>query len=224
MAALPPHRLQPFFPPFTNTGLDYFGPLQVTMHRRLQKRYVCLFTCLITSAVHLDVTTSLDTDSFLLAFRRFVSRGGSPAVIFSDNKTNLVSGERELREGIDHLNQHKIGKTLAARNIQWEFSPPSAPHFGGVWERLVQSSKIALKAVLQIQAVSEEVLATVFTEVELLLNGRLLTHVSTDPEDLVPLTPNHFILGRAYPNVPADIFTDADMISRKRYAKAKRLL
>ena len=129
MAALPPHRLQSFAPPFTKTGLYFFGPLQVIVNRRSQKRYGCLFTCLVTRAVHLEVTHTLSTDSFLLAVRRFISRRGPPVTIFSDNGTNIVGGERELREGINNLHQEKIENVLAAKHIEWRFSPPSAPPF-----------------------------------------------------------------------------------------------
>ena len=72
MAALPIGRLEPFNPPFSHTGLDFFGPVMVVLHRRNHKRYVCLFTCLTTRAIHLEVAHSLDTfflmDSFLMRF------------------------------------------------------------------------------------------------------------------------------------------------------------
>ncbi len=69
MASLPAARLTPDLPPFTHTGVDYFGPLNVVVGRRQEKRYVCLFTCLVTRAVHNEVTVQLDADSFLMAFR-----------------------------------------------------------------------------------------------------------------------------------------------------------
>ena len=106
MAPLPRHRLQPHLPPFTNVGIDYFGPMEVVVGRRREKRYGVLFTCLITRGCHLELAHSLTTDSFVAAFRRFINRRGMPAVVYSDNGTNLVAGEKEMRESIQQLNTY----------------------------------------------------------------------------------------------------------------------
>ena len=98
MSQLPQSRLEAHTPPFTNVGIDFLGPLLVTVLRRRVRRYVCLFTCLVTRAIHLEITHHLDTDSFLGAFSRFISRRGRPKVVYSDNGTNLVAGEKELRQ------------------------------------------------------------------------------------------------------------------------------
>ena len=74
------------------------------------------------------------------------------------------------------------------------FSPPSAPHFGGVWESLVKSAKVALEAIVESRPLTEELLRGFVIQAESLLNGRPLTHVSVDPRDPEPLTPNHFLL------------------------------
>ncbi len=113
--------------------------MNVVILRRSVKRYGLLFTCLVTRAVHIEITHSMDTDSFLMAFQRFQDRRGRPAVIYSDNGTQLVAGEKELREGLSNLNQSKIYGYLSNRVIEWHLSPPAAPHFGGVWESLVKS-------------------------------------------------------------------------------------
>lgn len=217
MANLPKERLQPFAPPFTNSGLDYFGPFIVVIGRRREKRYGCLFTCLTTRAVHLEMAYKLDANSFIMAFRRFIAIRGTPKVVFSDNGTNLAAGEKEMRENILSLDCSHLREEMKRRSINWRFSPPSAPHFGGAWERLVQSSKGALRAILQDRAVSDEVLITVFSEVMSLLNGRPLTFVSMDPDDDEPLTPNHFVLGRAHPHIPPLNVDESHNLSRRRW-------
>ena len=131
MASLPQSRLQAFTPPFYNTGVDYFGPLLVKERRSTVKRYGCLFTCLVTRAVHLEVAHSLETDSFIMALRRMMARRGKPRNIYSDNGTNFVGAERELKECLDRMEQAKISDTLSQDGIQWFFNPPSAPLFGG---------------------------------------------------------------------------------------------
>ena len=96
----------------------------------------------------------------------------------------------------------------------------STPH-GGVWERLVRSCKKALTVVLQNQVLTDEVLLTAITEVESLVNSRPLTEVSSDADDLEALTPNHFLIGRATPNLPPGIFADKEISSQKRWRQAQ---
>ena len=224
MASLPRSRLSPYLRPFSICGLDYFGPMHVKYGRGTIKRWVMLVTCMNTRAIHLEMVFSLDTDSFLLAFRKFVGRRGSPSVCYSDNGTCLVAGERELREGIENWNQHVIGDFMSQERIDWRFNPPAAPHFGGVWERLVRSAKVAMKAVLGNQTVSDEVLSTVLTEVEFVLNGRPLTHVSMDPQDPEPITPNHFIHGGRCLNMPPGIFEKEEITGRKRWRASQAMV
>ena len=77
MADLPPFRVVPDYP-FASTGVDYFGPITVREGRKNLKRYGCLFTCLKTRAVHIEVSHALTTDSFLMALYRFIGRRGYP--------------------------------------------------------------------------------------------------------------------------------------------------
>ena len=73
MADLAKERLTSGDPPFTNVGVDYFGPFYVRQGRSNVKRFGCLFTCLVVRAVHIEVVNSLDTDSFINALRRFIN-------------------------------------------------------------------------------------------------------------------------------------------------------
>jgi hypothetical protein len=78
MAPIPTYRVTPFHPPFSNVGLDYFGPMHVPVKRSTEKRYGVLYTCLATRAVHLELVNTQDTDSCLMAWRRFVALRSSP--------------------------------------------------------------------------------------------------------------------------------------------------
>ncbi|XP_060801075.1 uncharacterized protein LOC106136136 [Amyelois transitella] len=98
MGDLPPQRLAHHQRPFTYTGIDYFGPITVTIGRRHEKRYVALLTCLTCRAIHLEIVHSLSSDSAIMALRRFIARRGVPHTIFSDNGTAFVGANRILQE------------------------------------------------------------------------------------------------------------------------------
>ena len=92
------------------------------------------------------------------------------------------------------MDEERIQNFCAPKEIEWRFQPPSAPHFGGAWKRLVQCTKKTLKAILAHRTVFKEVLRAALVEAEGILNSRLVTHVSNDAGDIEALTPNHFLL------------------------------
>ena len=149
----------------------------------------------------------------------FVSRQGTSVIIWSDNGTNFVGAEKELRENIEKWNTINITVELAHKGIKWSFNPPSAPHQGGIWERLVRSFKRILYTILGTRRLTDEVLSTTFCLVEHALNSRPLTPVSTNPSDLGALTLNHF-LGYQARSLPSIIGVD-EFDHRTRYARAQ---
>ena len=181
MADLPKERLAYQSPPFTNTGVDYFCPFYDTISRSTEKRWGFLFTGLTIRAVHVEVVPSMDTSSCVMGLERFVSRRGIPAMIWSDNGTNFIGAEKELRECIEKWNTLNIAAELAHKGIMWRFNPPSGPHQGGIWDRLVHSFKRVLYTILDTRCLTDEVLNTTICLVEYALNSRLLTPVSANP-------------------------------------------
>ena len=143
MADLPSFRIADKVHPFVNTGMDYFGHLEVKVGGRSEKRWICIFTCLVVRAVHLEVISSMDTDACVTAVRRFIARRGQPLTILSDNGTNFVGAKREFDEFFRKLDQNSIEDRLRIKGIQWSMNPSAAPHFGGIWERMVRSCKIS---------------------------------------------------------------------------------
>ena len=219
MADPPVERLAYQSPPFTNTRVDYFGPFYVTVRRTTEKRWCFLFTRLTTRAVHVEIFPSMDASSCVLGVERFVSRRGTPAIIWSDNGTNFVGAEKKLREQSEKWTIN-IAVELAHKGIKWRFNPPSAPHQGGIWERLVRSFKRVLYTILGSRRLADEVLSTTFCLVEHALNSRPLTPVSADPSDLGALTPNHFLLGNQARSLPSIIGVD-EFDHSKRYARGQ---
>ena len=96
MAELPVERLGYRQPPFTNCGVEYFGPFYVSTRRSSEKLWCFLFTCMTTRAVHIEIVSSMDTSSCVMGIERFIARRGTPSVIWSDNGTNFVGAEKEL--------------------------------------------------------------------------------------------------------------------------------
>ncbi len=229
MADLPDSRLQFEKPPFTSTGVDYFGPFNIKQGRSTRKRYGVIFTCLTSRAVHIEVAETLDTSSCISALRRFIARRGQIKELISDNGSNLVGANTELKQAIKEWNQEEITNFTANRNIQWKFNPPSASHFGGSWERQIRTIRKILQAMLNEQYIREcrddEQLRTLMCEVESTINSRPLTHASDDPRDLNTLTPNDLLLlqpSNMSPPPPGK-FTEKDLYSRKRWRQMQYL-
>ena len=223
MADLPFDRVNPGAPPFTCVGVHYFDPFIVRERRSLVKRYGVIFTCLAIRAIHLEIARTLDTNSFIMALRRFISRTGQVKEIRSDNGTNLVGSEKELRLAIKDWNQEQNHNYLVQKETKWIFNPPTASHHGGVWERCIRTVRKVLNAVVKEQIIDEESLVTLLCEVESIVNSRPLTKVSGDSKDLEPLTPNHLLLLRGQPSLPPGTFGKDDLYSRKRWRQIQYL-
>ena len=210
--------------PFQSTGVDFFGPFATLNDGQYAKRYVLFFTCLVTRAVHSEICHQLDTDSTLQAIRRFIARRGKPTAIWSDNGRSFTAAEKELRELLVVLKQDNSFKDhLQLLGITWNFNPPSAPHFGGSWERLIRIFKDSFYKVIGPRTLSDETIATYTCEIEAFMNSRPLTTVSSDPADMEPLTPNHFLLGRSSPNLPPGLFTPRHITNKKTWKQAQLL-
>nr|CAI5856921.1 unnamed protein product [Callosobruchus analis] len=207
MGNLPKARFDGHYP-FEVTGVDYAGPLLVKDKKgrgaKLQKCYVCLFICFSTKAVHIELVTDLSTESFILTLRRFVSRRGRPRQIWSDNGGNFVGANSELKELGHFLSKNKksLCESLVNEEIHWQFIPAHSPHFGGLWEAGIKSVKYHLKRVIGEQHLIFEELYTLLVQIESVLNSRPISPLSTNPNDLFPLTPAHFLLGRTASEIP----------------------
>ncbi|KAJ8705579.1 hypothetical protein PYW08_012625 [Mythimna loreyi] len=223
MGDLPPARLEVTRRAFVHCGVDYFGPMEVAVGRRREKRWGVLFTCLTTRAVHLELAASLSADSAILALRRLIARRGCPADIYSDRGTNFVGAHSELRAALREIDHDRLESEATGRGIAWHFNPPAAPHMGGCWERLVRSVKNALRATLKERAPREEVLYTLLAEAELVINSRPLAYVSCDTERPVVLTPNHLLLGSAAGDAPCTRRHAADVDSRRMWRRVNAL-
>ena len=198
-------------------GIDY---LRSKVQESYAKRWGFLFTCLTTRAVHVEVVPSMNTSSCVMRMERFASRRGTPAMIWSDNGRNFIGAEKEFLDCIEKWNPLNIAAVLAHKDIEWRFNPPSAPHQGGIWERLVRSFRRVLYTILRTRRFKDEVLKTTFCLVEHAVNARPLAPVSADPSDLGAKKPNRFLLDNQVTGTPSIAGVD-DFDHRKRYARAQ---
>lgn len=193
MGDVPPERLAAFTRPFHFTGVDYFGPLEIVIGRRREKRWGVLFTCMTMRAVHIEIAPSLSTDSFLLAFKQFISRRGVPHRVLSDNATNFRGASRVLLSEVEKISSDELEREYP--RIEWKFIPAASPHMGGSWERMVRSVKSVLMDILPEDGLREEVLRAALADVENIINSRPLTYVPLETSESEALTPNHLLLG-----------------------------
>ena len=229
MAELPYDRLEPA-PPFTNCAVDYLGPFVIGEGRKDLKRYGVLFTCMASRAVHVEVAATLATDSFINAFRRFVSRRGPIRQLRSDQGTNFVGASRELRAALNELDHDKIRGELERHDCDWfvfKMNVPSASRMGGVWDRQIRSVRNVLATLLQTNGsqLNEEALSIFMCEAEAIVNSRPLTIDSlNDPASLNPLTPNHLLTMKTKVLLPPPgVFQSSDMYCRKRWRRVQHL-
>ena len=225
MADLPRDRISPA-PPFTYTGVDYFGPFIIKDGRKEVKRYGALFTCLVSRAVHIEVASTLESSSFIQALRRFLARRGPVREIRSDNGTNFVGARKELLQAIDEMDHEEIRVKLRKEGIDWLFNPPAASHMGGVWERQIKTTRKVLAGLMEEHGhcLDEESFRTLMCEVEAIINSRPLTSVSGGPGDLEPLTPNHILTTKSTVILPPPgKFQKNDMYMRRRWRRVQYL-
>ncbi|XP_063837242.1 uncharacterized protein LOC135086456 isoform X1 [Ostrinia nubilalis] len=176
-------------------------------------------------AVHLELVTELSTEAFLAALNRFVARRGKPDLIHSDNGTNFVGAANEISKFLKS-NCDDISSKSAEQSIQFRFSPAYSPHFNGLAESSVKAIKHHLKRVLSLANLTYEEMYTVLVGIEGILNSRPLTPLSSDPNDFIPLTPSHFLIGRTLTMLPSpqmDLEETTRICALPRYRRAQIL-
>ena len=178
-------------------GEDYFGLFLVRQKQSQGKRYAMIFNCLALQAVHLEISHSLDIDSFILALRCFLAQRGQVKEVHSDNGTNFVGGGKELFVRIESWNQVAIHQCLLHKGIAWIFNPPLASHHTGMWERLIRLPRHIIGGLVKEQ------------------NPTMKASRPQYVKPKVPLTPNHLLLLRQDVPLPPGIFEKSDTLSRR---------
>ena len=232
LGQLPLERITPGIV-FEKVGVDYAGPLQVKygMVRKpvIVKSYICVFISLNVKAVHLEAVSDLTSEAFIAALRRFVARRGFPTLIWSDNGTNFVGANCELKEMYEFLSRQETGHIItdvcSSLGIEWRFIPEHSPHFGGLWEAAVKSAKTQLRRVMGEVKLTYEELSTVLAQIEACLNSRPLVPVNTPDEDGIQvLTPGHFLIGCPLCTLPDPSSSHCSVSLLKRWDLCQNLV
>ena len=189
--------------PFSVTGVDHAGPLY-SADNPGKKHYICLFTCAVTRAIHLELVDDLSLAQFLLAFKRFVSRRRLPLTVMSDQAQTFKAAAKKLTE------------IYSDKSPVWKFNTPKCPWAGGIWERCIRTVKTSLKKCLGLKCLTRLELCTLLCEIEHCVNNRPLTYVGDTIDNSMILTPNHFLNGGTigeYSSVVIDqCDSEADMV------------
>lgn len=231
MGELPAIRTHPTRP-FEIVGIDFAGPIYIrkglARHPAMVKSYLCIFICFTTRALHVEVVSDMTTAAFLAALTRFTARRGLPSRICTDNGSNFIGAEAELKRTLETLcteaSHQSVSYWASQRHILWSFSPARAPHFGGLWEAAVKSVKTILRKVLGGHRLTFEELCTVSTEAEAVVNSRPLTPMNTFSDDAIaPLTPGHFLVGGPLLALPSLPDFDSNISNVRRWNLVVRL-
>lgn len=230
MADLPSVRVTPTRP-FLHTGLDFAGPIDLRMSKgrgcKTYKGYLCIFICMVTRAIHIEIVSSLESESFVAAFKRFTARRGLCTDVWSDNATNFVAGNKLLQDLLKgHLQtvRDEFHDKISREGTRWHHIPASAPHFGGLWEAGVRSIKYHLKRVLGNSTLTFEEMSTVTSQIEACLNSRPISQISDNVDDLLPLTPGHFLIGEPPIVVPERSHLDTNICRLNRWQLVQRMV
>lgn len=201
---------------FEVVGIDLGGPLYLENDC---KSWFVPFTCAVYRAIHLELVTSLSSMEFIQALRRFIARRTRPSVIYSDNGLNFTGTENLLAQ----LNWDEILSSSTAQRIKWIFNPPSAPWWGGWWERIIGMVKQLLRRILGKALVSYEEMVTILCDCEWTINSRPITYMNDDIEELIPLTPMMFLNEKRSCEVPdLDQIEGTSLVERYRYRQILR--
>ena len=197
-------------PPFAYTAVDFAGPmyLKCTGGFSSTKVWICLFTCCVTRAVHLELVPDTTTTTFIRSLKWFSARRGLPRRIVSDNAKTFKAASRLIKTIFNHKD---VKDYLSHTGVEWTFNLEKAPWWGGLFERMIKSTKRCLRKMIGQAKFSFDEMHTAIVEIESIINSRPLTFLNSDDTE-EPLTPSHLMVGRRILSLPDNLthFTHHD--------------
>ena len=162
----------------------------------------------------------IEADSFINAYRRFVSIMGKVNGLRSDCGTNFIGAEGEIRHELDDIDNNKVRAHLLNDACEFKCNVPSASHAGVVWERQIRSVISVIAALLSTvrSQLDDGCLHTLPCVAVAIINSCPLSVDNlADPDNCIPIFPSNFLTMK--PSIvmsPPGNFTKDDIYSRKR--------
>ena len=190
-------------PPFTNAAVNFAGPLYTCNQgvSSSNKVWICLFTCCVTRAIHLELVLDLSTVTFIRWLKRFSARRGLPQKILSDNAKTFKATAKVINT---MLNDQDVKNYLSHVGVEWTFNLEKAPWWDRIFERLIKSTKQCLKKLIGQARFSYDKMHTAIVEIEAIINSHPLSYISSDDTE-EPLTPSHLLVGRRILSLPDNL-------------------
>ena len=190
-------------PPFTYAAVDFAGLMYLRSKGEFgsNKVWMCLFTCCITRAIHLKLVTDMTTTTFIRCLKRFSARRGLPKRILSDNAKTFKAAAKLLKSIFSH---QEVKDHLSHLGVEWTFNLEKAPWWGGLFERMIKTTKRCLRKMVVSAKFTYDEMHTAIVEIEAIINSRLLTFLSSDDLE-EPLTPSHLLVGRRLLSLPDNL-------------------
>ena len=152
------------------------------------KVWACLFTCIATRGIHLELVEDMTPEQFLMALRRFIARRGKPEVIISDKVADITiekAWQKVLRDA-------EVQSNVSEQRITWLFIKELSPWIAGFYERLIGITKMALKKSIERLSLTNIQLQTTLSEIDAIVNSRPLIYLEGDVNSQI-ITPHHFL-------------------------------
>ena len=178
--------------------------------------------------MHIEVIEEMSASSFINALRRFIALRGKVDIIRSDRGTNFVGSVNPLQINAINVEDGPVRDFLYNSGTTWIFNPPHSSHMGGVWERMIGTTRRILDSMLLeygSRTLTHEVLTTFLAEVTSIINSRPLVPVSSDAQSPFVLTPSILLTQKTDSEeaivVPVD--SDPKDLLRKQWKRVQHL-
>ena len=170
------------------------GPLYIKENNVPTKVWICLFSCLVTRAVHLELVQDMSARTFILCLRRFIAIRGAPKEVISDNAKHFkLTSETLPLIWKKTIHNSDVQNYVSNEGIKWIFNVELAPWMGGFYERMVGIVKRSLRKTIGKRLLMFDQMQTVVKEVEAVVNKRPLVYVGDDIDSSIVITPGHFL-------------------------------
>ena len=200
MADRPLHTLETGQSPWVHIALDFMGPYLVkdeVKGRTTKKVWVILIVCLVTKALHVQVSTGYDTQSFLTQFHDYMAVRGQPRTCYTDAGTQLVAAGKVTNElnMSDNVSWAQVIQETARLGIHFRHAPTAAQWRNGSCEALVRQLKKTIQHLHKGGITTYPEFVTLMRRATSIINDRPLgLRHHSGAEEMFPVTPNNLLM------------------------------